>query len=101
MPLDPWRRAHDREVRARAGSEFAAEGKSSYPRVWADAELEPLAPLPESPEAGIRRRAAWAVVDGRGRVLRAFPHAQAAAARRFAGKVGATAVVRVKLPIAE
>ena len=100
MPLDPWRRAHDREVRAHAGAEFAAEGRTSYPRVWSEADWPALSPLPDAPDASARRRAAWAVVDARGRVLKAFPFARHPAAKRFAAKLAAS-VVRVKLPMAD
>ena len=100
MPHDPWRRAHDREVRAHAAAEFAAEGRTSYPRVWSEADLAAPAQLTDVPDDATRRRAAWAVVDARGRVVRAFAYAQHPAARRFAAKLGAS-VVRVKLPMAD
>lgn len=104
MPLDAWRRAHDREVRARAQSEYAAEGKSSYPRVWLEAELKPRGHLSDDvPDEGTRRRAVWAVVDPRGGIVRVYSYSARAAARRFAMSVAAPklAVVLAKWAIPE
>ena len=108
MPFDPWRRAHDNEVRSHAKSEYAAEGKSSYPHVWTDAAMEPFCPHHDGISAGDapRRRAVWVVVDHRGKLVRPFPYNQLVQAQRFAECVGRRtrerfSVVLAKVPMPE